>query len=53
MSVIEWADELQVWIDGKDWHGAYTEPGQVIKLIEAKAEIQRAIKRLRSLGGNA
>ena len=51
MEVEQWADELQAMIDSKDWHGACTEPGQVIKLVEAKAEVMRAIKRLRSLGG--
>lgn len=48
MSVLEWADELQEFIDTKDWHGAYASPADVIRCIEAKADVMRAIKKLRS-----
>ena len=50
MSVLEWADELQDFIDTKDWHGAHEAPGDVIRCIEAKADVMRAIKKLRSFG---
>ena len=43
----EWADELETWINGRDWYRAGGLTGNVVRVIEAKAKAVECVKKLR------
>jgi hypothetical protein len=43
----QWGDELEAWINDRDWHKAGGLAGNVVLVIEAKAKAIEAVLKMR------